>query len=566
MAFALGLLVIVLSVIYLQERNKETRLVREQSQHRIDLAHEIISREVDRVSADLLFVSRIPQLNENQSGIEFHGDVASVFCEFVEQQKVYSQVRLIDRRGHEKVRVDWNGNSARITEPDGLQDKSERYYVKEALQLRPGQIFISDFDLNLENGKLERPLKPVIRFVTPLRRGDRAGQLLVFNYQGQSMLEQLKSIALPGNGYLVRFDGEFLLGPSPDLEWGWLLERPEESPPTQIESVFPGVSYSDLCKEGVLATRDGRFLGAKIEFNDDAKIVRKNQQSLYFVSHIPQDESYRGSRQLLNRLLIVGGIMLVPLALITRFWALAIDRREEQNRKIAQSEKRLRQLSATLIEIQEQERRNISREIHDSLGQQATAINLDLKLLRDKPELETTAAIDRLVSESESLLKSLHGFAVRVRPAELDDLGLIEALQSHIWQFESRTGIECDFHTGPGTVNLGAQIEQSIFRLVQESLNNIDKHADAGIASIRLEIREQPEKQLFLQIVDDGIGIQEESQTENRGIGNERLGIVGMNERVDLLNGKMKVTSKENTGTTVRIWIPLDIDEIENRP
>ena len=115
--------------------------------------------------------------------------------------------------------------------------------------------------------------------------------------------------------------------------------------------------------------------------------------------------------------------------------------RQLQNQQIAISEERLRELSSRLLRIQEDERRAISREIHDELGQQATAINLDLKLADRNIESEQARShLERAIRENEQLLQTLHAFATRVRPAVLDDLGLRDALQSHLWEFHSNFG------------------------------------------------------------------------------------------------------------------------------
>ena len=252
--------------------------------------------------------------------------------------------------------------------------------------------------------------------------------------------------------------------------------------------------------------------------------------------------------------------MLIPLALITRFWAAAIDRRESQNRRIAESERRLRQLSAQLVGLQEEERRNLSREIHDSLGQQATAINLDLRMLKgkiaDSPELE------RLIEESDQLLKSLHGFATRVRPAELDDLGLKVALESHVSEFVSRTGIETQLLVHVEDSEIDASVAAHIFRIVQESLNNIAKHSGATVAAVKLSL-DPNTNELQLGISDDGVGMQNDPAEGDGYTVQKRLGILGVRERVDLLNGTIAFNTSEGQGTKLDVVIPISLGAIE---
>jgi len=196
---------------------------------------------------------------------------------------------------------------------------------------------------------------------------------------------------------------------------------------TTIQSNFPS-SIQELIGGAVAAEAfyngEGCFAASPLDLATISGDTQGAPARLSFISYMSPETTFEVSRQLLVRLVLVGAFMLFPLVIITRFWAAAVDRREAQNQKIAESERRLRELSSRLVDLQEEERRAISREIHDSLGQQATAINLDLQMLREKSGAVELAELERVIQDSEELLSNLHGFATRVRPAELDDLGL----------------------------------------------------------------------------------------------------------------------------------------------
>ena len=560
MLFASSLLLALLSVIFIQERSKEWRLRIEQMAYRLTLAREIVARDLDRVRADLHFVATLPEVRKASEGDDVSlGAATRVFEDFVTSQRTYSQVRLINRKGMEIARVEWDGKSTSIVSQQDLQDKSDRYYVTDSLDLKLGQIFTSEFDLNLENGQIEQPLKPVVRFVAPVNRGGQPGNLLIFNYQGAELLNELSAISLPGQTYMIREDGEFLLGPNRESEWGWLLGHS-----IQFSNLFADVDLAHLLKtsDTPVQSDSGLFQAQKILFGHDETESGKVNEHLFCVAHIDNEKTFESSRKLLFRLLLVGGIMLVPLALITRFWAAAIDRRALQNQRIAESERRLRQLSSQLVRLQEDERKSLSREIHDSLGQQATAINLDLRMLKgqltDSPELE------RLIGESDELLRSLHGFATRVRPAELDDLGLKVALESHVSDFTSRTGIESELSIQLQATDVDSSVETHVFRIVQESLNNIEKHSGATMVSIQLHLNSKTDE-LQVFVSDDGIGINEDAKLEGGDSKSQkRLGILGMQERVDLLNGSIELTSSEGQGTKLDVRIPMTPEQIED--
>ena len=556
MLLASSLLLALLSGIFIQERSKEWRLRAEQSAYRLTLAREIVARDLDRVRADLHFVAALPEVrNASENDDAALDAVTKVFKDFVTSQRTYTQVRLINRKGMEIVRVEWDGKSAIVVRQQDLQDKSDRYYVADSLDLKLGQMFTSEFDLNLENGQIEQPLKPVVRFVAPVDRGGQPGNLLIFNYKGAELLNELSAISLPGQTYLIRENGEFLLGPNRESEWGWLLEHS-----IQFSNLFADVELAHLLKSDTPIQSDsGLFQAQKILFGRDETESGKENAHLFCVAHIDKEKTFESSRKLLFRLLLVGGIMLVPLALITRFWAAAIDRRESQNQRIAESERRLRQLSSQLVRLQEDERRSLSREIHDSLGQQATAINLDLRML--KGQLSGSPELERLIGESDELLKSLHGFATRVRPAELDDLGLKVALESHVSDFTTRTGIESELSVQLQASDVDTSVETHVFRIVQESLNNIEKHSGATMVSIQLYLNSKTDE-LQVCVSDDGIGISEDAKLmDNDSRSQKRLGILGMTERVDLLNGRIEFTSSDGQGTRLEVRIPMTSEQ-----
>jgi signal transduction histidine kinase len=272
---------------------------------------------------------------------------------------------------------------------------------------------------------------------------------------------------------------------------------------------------------------------------------------------------FASSQQLLYRLLILATVVLLPLFLLTRFWAVASVRRRQQNLLIQQSELRLRELSGRLVKIQEEERRAISREIHDQLGQQVTAINLDLKLAqRESDSAKVGQQLQRAVNVGEKLLESLHEFATRVRPVELDDLGLHDAVESHLQEYQARTGIEFVFTSNVEAVDLPTVVAENVFRLIQESLNNVLKHANATQADVSILLtKTNGEEELNVCIGDNGIGVSNETAQagSNNGLieGGARLGMLGMKERVDLLGGTIRLTSQRNGGTSIEATVPL---------
>jgi signal transduction histidine kinase len=210
--------------------------------HVIDLAAYSYSDELDSVVSDLRYLANQPQLQEwlADASETRYSQLAADYRVFAEQSGLYDQIRFIGTDGIEKVRVDWNGGNPSVVPKDRLQDKKDRYYVAETAQLELGAVYVSSFDLNNEFGVLETPLKPMIRFATPVfdEYGDRRG-IVILNYLGRRLLERLAAMGgADGQVWIANRDGHWLLGPSSDLEWGFMF--PDQSRPT-FGDLYPEV-------------------------------------------------------------------------------------------------------------------------------------------------------------------------------------------------------------------------------------------------------------------------------------------------------------------------------------
>jgi signal transduction histidine kinase len=216
-----------------------------------------------------------------------------------------------------------------------------------------------------------------------------------------------------------------------------------------------------------------------------------------------------------------------------------------------QSFARLRALAARLQTVREDERTRAAREIHDELGQALTAIKLEFTaLLRDLPAHEGPVS-----QRSQSILKlldqtiqSVRRIATGLRPTILDDLGLVAALEWAAEDFQARTGTRCQIDLLDVDIALDPERATALFRIFQETLTNIARHADATQVDVRLG---KENGNLILEVSDNGKGISEEQASAGTS-----LGILGMRERVLLLGGRLTISGTPGTGTTVRVLIP----------
>jgi signal transduction histidine kinase len=202
-----------------------------------------------------------------------------------------------------------------------------------------------------------------------------------------------------------------------------------------------------------------------------------------------------------------------------------------------------------VVEAQEQERRRLARELHDETGQALTSILLGLKPLEEalagQPGGAALAELRELVV---SALQDVRRLAVELRPAVLDDFGLVPALERLTAGFAEQSGIRVDFHSTLGEARLPSDVESSLYRVVQESLTNIAKHANAENISVSVVRRAST---VAAVIEDDGAGF------DQRAAGEAGIGILGMRERLALLDGRLEVESRKGAGTTVVAEVPL---------
>ena len=222
--------------------------------------------------------------------------------------------------------------------------------------------------------------------------------------------------------------------------------------------------------------------------------------------------------------------------------------------KSRQLHEELRLLSRQLLTAQEEERRRISRELHDVIAQTLTGINVQLAALK----AETTATIDELrarIASTQLLVEKsvdiVHRFARELRPAMLDDLGLIPALKAYLTSYIADTGIRVTLTAFAGVEAAGGTVRTVLYRVAQEALTNVARHAKASRAEV---IIQDIDGLIRMEIKDDGQGFAVHGTS--CAVKTNRLGLLGMRERVEMVGGTFCVESAPGHHTTIRVEIP----------
>lgn len=226
--------------------------------------------------------------------------------------------------------------------------------------------------------------------------------------------------------------------------------------------------------------------------------------------------------------------------------------------KYKNQNEKLTLLSSRILKAHEEERKRIAREIHDGPAQSAACLALKLELCKKQLEKESyhdlTAELDKLGGDIRSTVKEIRSIIYDLKPSYLDD-GLFAALQNHIDVFRENTGLNVEYSTSGKDSNIEYYIGSSIFRIMQEALTNISKHAMAKNAKVCIELSD---KELNLVVSDDGKGFDVSSLEGRRHREVERgFGIEGMMERAELINGSIHIESAIGKGTAINIRVPL---------
>lgn len=228
-----------------------------------------------------------------------------------------------------------------------------------------------------------------------------------------------------------------------------------------------------------------------------------------------------------------------------------ITKRRQAERELTESRAQLRQLSISLQRAREDDRAHFARELHDQLGQNLTALRIDFNSLAntmpsaEPATLARLAAIDQLI---DSMVDTTRQICDELRPGMLDDLGFEAAISSYVKNFTQRFGVPCDLLLDRETYDLDESQSTMLFRIVQEALTNIARHARASHAMVALQDRGG---ELLLTIADDGCGLSTALEGERK-----TYGLLGMRERVDMLGGQLAIDSAPGRGTHIEVIIP----------
>jgi PAS domain S-box-containing protein len=237
--------------------------------------------------------------------------------------------------------------------------------------------------------------------------------------------------------------------------------------------------------------------------------------------------------------------------------ALDITQQKDTDERLAQKSQELQRLSRRLIRAQEEERRSVSCELHDEVGQALTAMQINLEAIEKEIDIEPSTRVGSRLTEcidlNDQILAQIREICLNLRPSILDDLGLTPTLNWYINRFSQRVDQRVDYHIDPLPTRLTPEVETTFYRGVQEALTNIVKHARAGRINIKLV---SDVDDIRLTVVDNGRGF-DITQLDQLPDPDRGIGLIGLRERISLLGGRFNLASRPGQGTTLEIFFPI---------
>ena len=321
---------VILYWIFHLQLEKEKAAIEQREKAGIDIVERVIQHDFRLAIQDLTKLAEDPNVyaSATEGGPDAWNHTAELFATLMSYREFYFQARLLGINGHEIVRVDMKeGFPPFRIDREMLQDKRQRYYFKKAVQLKPSQVYISQFDLNVEQNKIEKPFVPVIRLATPVvePQNPTAAGVVVLNYRGNHIFDEMTVSAKRRNSLfmLINSDGYFLKGLQPEDEWGFQIEERRER---RIQTLFPGI-WETIQQTGTGKTYHEGSLFTFYTFRPAENLGKTNEVKL-FGKNTPVEWvviSYLSAGRLQNRCdLLTRGlkINLIFLAFLIGFFLL----------------------------------------------------------------------------------------------------------------------------------------------------------------------------------------------------------------------------------------------------
>ncbi len=592
----------VAAVFLIQELESQRRILLADERRGVELLRRVAVSDVKAVISDLVFLSANPELhqmleNDNSASRQ---KVADAFLAFCETRAIYDQVRFLDETGMERIRVNFGDGQPYVVADEQLQNKAKRYYFTDAFSLEPGQVFVSPLDLNIERGEIELPLKPMIRFGTPVSdlEGRKRG-IVLLNYFGAKLIESLDqaSTGIAGSTMLLNSGGYWLRGLNPEDEWGFMYpDRNDRTLAQRDPDAWQDISVQD---EVQFSNEQGIYTFATTQPLSEAMLSSSGAGSAFepsessfagekyywkIVSLVPPDVLRDRIGATLVRWMPFYGLFVLLLGLVSWRMVLGTTRREEAEEKLQKAHRELRTKVEELAVAKERAEgadrlksvflATMSHELRTPLNSIIGFTGVLLQGLAGELNEEQRKQLSMVDGSSKLLLalindvldiSKIEAGQLELTPTQFDAADLIRQVAKTLSPMADAKGLKIVIRVSPNVSEIDAdrrRLEQILFNLT----NNAVKFTDKGQVSIEAQVVDE---HLQVSVQDTGIGIREEDLDElfqpfqqidasiQRRYEGTGLGLSICRRLVDLMGGRIWVESEYGVGSTFTFWLPL---------